>query len=236
MRPIVSFTGSPTYNLSKEIARLLNPLVGNSDYYVRNSSAFANDICSKRIDTEEIMVSFDVVSLFTKIPVDLAVQVARQRLERWDGLKDFTHWTVEDICKGLQMCLEATHLTFRGKHFKQIFGTAMGSPVSAVVANLVMEDVEERAMASFADRPRVWKRYVDDTFVILKRTSLDKFFDHINELEPSIKFTKECEEHGSLAFLDVLVSRSASGILSTSVYRKPTQSGRCLIFRSDQPL
>ena len=37
---------------------------------------------------------------------------------------------------------------------------------------LVMEDIETRALETFADPPRLWKRYVDDTFVIMKRSKL----------------------------------------------------------------
>ena len=44
----------------------------------------------------------------------------------------------------------------------------MGSPVSVVVTNLVMEDVETRAIEIFAHSPRLWLRYVDDTFVIIE--------------------------------------------------------------------
>ena len=49
----------------------------------------------------------------------------------------------------------------------------MGSPVSVVVANLVMEEVEERAIDSFGQPTRVWKRFVDDTFVILDKIAVD---------------------------------------------------------------
>ena len=95
------------------------------------------------------MVPFDIVSLFTKIPTGLAVEIAKSRLEGLDNLEEITSWTVEDICKGLQICLNATNLTFQGKRYKQIFSTAKGSPVSKVVANLVMEDVEKRALSTF---------------------------------------------------------------------------------------
>ena len=122
------------------------------------------------------MVSFDVVSLFTKIPTGLAVKIVKSRMETLDNLEEITSWSVEDICKGLQTCLNTTNLTFRGKHYKQIFGTVMDSPVSTVVANLVMEDVEKRALSTFHSPPKIWKRSVDDTFVISTKTRLKIFW------------------------------------------------------------
>ena len=145
-------------------------------------------------------------------------------------------WSVIDICNGLQICLEAIYLTFRKKIFKQIFGTAMGSPVSVVVANLVMEDVETRAIEAFAHPPRLWLRYVDDTFVIIEKKFLNIFFDHTNNLEPSIKFTMKTENDNQLPFLDTLIQRSKNGELSSSIFRKPTHTDRYLNFRSDHLL
>ena len=96
---------------------------------------------------------------------------------------------MEEICTGLRICLQATYLKFRNKFFGQIYGTAMGSPVSVVVADLVMEDVEERAIDSFGQPPKVWKQFVDDTFVILDKVAVDKFFSHLNKIQSFIKFT-----------------------------------------------
>ena len=137
---------------------------------------------------------------------------------------------------GLQICLEATYLTFRKKNFKQIFGTAMGSPVSVVVANLVMKDMENRAIETFAHPARLWLRYVHDTFVIIEKKFLNIFFDHINNLEPSIKFIMETENNNQLPFLDTLIQRSKNGKLSSSIFRKPTDTDCYLNFISDHPL
>ena len=102
------------------------------------------------------MVSFDVVSLFICVPTDLAVQVARRRLENAPTLPERTDHSVGDIVDPLTLCLNATFLQFRGKKYQQVHGTAMGSPVSVVVANLVMEDVEERALTTFHSFPHFW--------------------------------------------------------------------------------
>ena len=99
------------------------------------------------------MVSFDVVSLFTCVPTDLAVQVARRRLEKDQTLLERTDLSVDDIMDLLTLCLNATFLQFRGKVYQQVHGTALGSPVSVVIANLVMEDVEKRALTTFPPLP-----------------------------------------------------------------------------------
>jgi len=182
------------------------------------------------------MVSFDVVSLFTKIPIELALEITQCRLMYWTEFGNYTNWSIEDVCQGLKICLESSFLHFRGKNCKQIFGTAMGSPVSTVVANIVMEDIKSRAMKTSFCAPRLWKRCVNDTFVLIEQKHLTNFADHINKVESSIKFTMETETNGSIPFLDVLVKKGAIGQISTSALRKSTRTGRYLNYRSEQPL
>ena len=136
LRPIVSFVSSPTYELSKFLAGLLAPIVGLTSSNIRNSRAFVEFIRSQTIPKEEILVSFDVVSLFTCIPTNLAVQVAHRKLESDASLPKRTSLSVNNITDLVSLCLDATFLSFRGKMYQQVHGTAMGSLVSAVVANL----------------------------------------------------------------------------------------------------
>ena len=69
----------------------------------------------------------------------------------------------------------------------------MGSPVSVVVANLVMEGIERRALATFHTPPRFWRRYVDDTCTALLRDLVDPFHEHLKSIDPHIQFTVERE-------------------------------------------
>jgi len=173
-----------------------------------------------------IMVSLDLVSLFTKVPIQLALNIAKQRLQSDPDLSQCTGFSTSDLMKGLEICLISTNFKFRGKHYKQVLGTAMGSPVSSVVANLVMEDIETRALETFTDPPHLWKRYADDTFVIMKRSKLSKFLTHLNKIENSIQFTMQKEKAGCLPFLDLLFKHSPSGHLLSAVYHKPTNPFR----------
>ena len=104
----------------------------------------------------------------------------------------------------------------------------MGSPISPIIANLVMEWFEQHA--------RLWLRYVDDTFVIINRNEQDSFFTHINSINDNIKFTQEKCSDNKLAFLDCLVKIKDKHKLNTIVYRKPTHTDHYLQFDSHHPL
>ena len=157
LRPIVLFLSSPTYGLSKFLTSLLKPVMGLSAHHVRNSQDVAQFIKSQHLSGTEVLVSFGVVSLFTRIPTDLAVQVSHERLSGWKmtSLSQKTSLSVDDTCSLLSLCLEATYLVFEGRVYQHVHGTAMASPVSVVVANLVMEDIERRALATFHTPPRL---------------------------------------------------------------------------------
>ena len=72
LRPIMSFINSPTYNLSKFLSLILSSLLVNR-YSVRNSIEFVDYVQNFTISENEILVSFDVVCLFTSVPVDKAL-------------------------------------------------------------------------------------------------------------------------------------------------------------------
>ena len=111
----------------------------------------------------------------------------------------------------------------------------MGSPVSAVIANLYVEPFEEQAIDSAPYKPKIWKRYVNDTFTILDRGNVDSFLHHLNSQQPTIHFTMETEKESKITFLDTSVSREPDGRLTTSDYRKPTHTDQYLSYDSHHP-
>ena len=79
----------------------------------------------------------------------------------------------EDIMDSLNLCLTSTYFQYNGKHYKQLHGTAMGSPVSVVIAEIVMQHVEERALATCRQTIPLWLLYVDDTFTAVHKDEID---------------------------------------------------------------
>ena len=76
---------------------------------------------------------------------------------------------------------------------------------------------------------------MDDTFTILDHENVDDFLQHLNNQQPSIRFTMETEKDNKLAFLDTAVLREPDGRLTTSVYRKPTHTDQYLAYDSHHP-
>ena len=134
----------------------------------------------------------------------------------------------------LNLCLTSTYFQYNGKHYRQLHGTAMGSPVSVVVAEIVKQNIEERALTTCRQTIPLWLRYVDDTITAVHKDKIDEFHDHLNEQNPDIQFTREVEENGQLPFLDCLISRDEN-TLRTTVYRKPNHTDRLLDESSYNP-
>ena len=110
----------------------------------------------------------------------------------------------------------------------------MGSPVSIVVAKIVLQNIEEQTLASYKQTIQLWLCYVDDTFTILHKDEIEDFHEHINRQNAHIQFTKEIEDNGKIPFLDCLVIRDNNS-LQTTVYRKPTHIDRLLDESSYNP-
>nr|VZI51535.1 unnamed protein product [Spirometra erinaceieuropaei] len=81
LRPIVSLKGTPTYGLAKRLFRRLNFLTAESDTTVSSSAQFLQKLKGLSIHPNEVMVSFDVTSLFTSIPQDLAIETIELLLQ-----------------------------------------------------------------------------------------------------------------------------------------------------------
>ena len=142
--PIVAAIGSPTHQLARGLARILTPLAGRSPSHVKNSADFVGQIRQASLEETDVIASFDVASLFTRVPVNEALVVISQRLQNDATLKDRTNIDVPDLCTLVELCLKSTHFQFGKSFFEQVEGAAMGSPLSPIVANISWKTLRRR--------------------------------------------------------------------------------------------
>ena len=217
LRPIISSVGSVSYKLSKYLVKILSPLLGNiSGSHLINNEDLLNKLKEINISSNSKLVSFDVVSLFTKVPIV--------------DLLNFLHLELNNfnlpipnniIINLIRLCVIDCKFVFNEEFYVQHFGMAMGNPLSPLLAGLYMEFFERIHLPPLNLK---WLRYVDDCVaVVSNNTNLDSILENLNNKVSSIKFTIEIEKNNILPFLDVNIHKKDNN-LQYSVYRKPTNN------------
>ena len=117
------------------------------------------------------------------------------RSSRTPSVCQYKHQSPDQIIDLLSTCVKSTYFQWRETYYQQSFGTPMGSPISPILANIFMEDFEQKALETARYKPKLWLRYVDDTFIIWQHGSdkLSDFLDHLNQQHPRIQFTMKTE-------------------------------------------
>ncbi|XP_065356466.1 uncharacterized protein LOC135962995 [Calliphora vicina] len=235
LRPISASMKVPCYSLSKYIGTILRNIV-SPKYNIQNSVELKRKLESVSLENDDIMVSFDVVSLFTNIPIHLAI---RNILDKWKTLKEHTAIPRQTFLKILQFCLtDNNYLTFDNKFYHQTYGMPMGNPLSPTIANIVLDtlldDVIDELRANNIEIKFITK-YVDDLFAIIRKSDEEKILKTMNVYHNKIQFTIEREKNMSIPYLDINIIKD-NGRIRTNWYTKPTSSGRMVNFNSTQPL
>ncbi|CAF4873564.1 unnamed protein product [Rotaria magnacalcarata] len=165
------------------------------------------------------MVSFDVESLYTNVPVkeaiELALDIIYKRPNKPDKLltrkqtQQLLHHAVCDVS-----------FRFMDKTYIQKDGVAMGNAIAPILADLFMIKMEEKLNRFTKNRPKIWLRYVDNVFCIfdIEEKHIKIFLQRINMWHNNLKFTSEFEEDATLPFLGVLIKKENNSLI-TSVYR-----------------
>ena len=177
------------------------------------------------------LVSFDVVSLFTNVPLKRTVNVILDRI-----YKDKVIETKLKKCtlkKLIIDCCTKTTFSFNNKLYDQIDGVCMGSSLGPVLANIIMTELEKNILPSLIESGIIksYIRYVDDTLVLIKESEIQNVIDTFNSFDRNLKFTVDTFEDGNIHFLDISVLPDGS----TEVYSKPTNTGLYSHYKSYIP-
>lgn len=204
----------------------------NSIYNVKDAKDFKNRMDKINMNDDEIMVSFDVVSLFPSIPVNLAFKIIYRK---WNILEKFTNIPKELFMELLTFCIkDCRYFKYNDNCYEQNKGMPMGSPASPVIADIVMEELLDTTFGELNYRPRIITKYVDDLFAILNIEYMEETLMTLNSFNRQIKFTLGKEEKGTLPYLDSILIRKGN-VIKINWYQKPMASGRLINFYSKHP-
>ena len=232
LRPVISNIGTATYEISKYLASLLQP-IAKSKFTIESTKDFIGKIKCEKVNADSEMISFDVVSLFTSVPLDFTINLILKKV--YDEKLITTKLKREELKALLELCTKEMHFSFNGKIYRQVNGVAMGSPLGPVLANIFMVELESSLVPTMREWISVWYRYVDDTFTFVRKGGIDFVLGQLNNFHESIKFTFEKEADGSISFLDVKVMRETDGSFKTDIHRKKTDTNIYLNWSSFAP-
>ncbi|XP_078361337.1 uncharacterized protein LOC144645655 [Oculina patagonica] len=232
MRPILSATRTYNYGLAKWLEEKLQPLSYNR-YTITDTFEFANEIRELKIKDSDVLVSYDVSSLFTNVPLEETMQILADKAftNNWFNETHHLNLSRSDLVDLLRASTKDQLFQFNGQLYEQTDGVAMGSPLGPLLANVFMGYIEE-TLEREGKMPSFYKRYVDDTLTIMPDlTSATTFLQVLNNCHPSVNFTMETEKDRVLPFLGMQLLNRAPNI-ETKVYIKPTNTGLLLHYQS----
>jgi len=200
--------------------KILNKSMIHDKSNIKNSFELKKELIKIDLTTNLKLVSFDVVSLFTNIPINL---VNDSIMLRWENISLNTTLPIDEFLKGINLVLHSTVFKFDDKFYKQIFGTPMGSPLSPIIANIVLQDLERKALNSLNCSVPLYFRYVDDILIGAPQDKIQLILDHFNSLHERLKFTGELSIDNSINFLNLNIS-IIDKRFSFDLFYKPTFS------------
>ena len=227
--------GSAYHKIAEQVAKWLTVV---PECKINSSTKSVSEkVKNEELTEDETMISFDVSSLYTNVPVMEAIVYCAELLY---GLAAEKRPPVDQktfiILAKIASCdvIMSTHKGF----YKQIDGLAMGSPPAPHLANGWLSQFEN----TIKGKAKIYERYMDDILREIKRAVIEQKLEEINNLHPNLKFTMESEQQnpegtlGELPFLDMsIVHDLATGKLSSTWYNKPTDTGLILNYHALAP-
>lgn len=188
--------------------------------HIVNSVDFANKISRINLNTGK-MLSLDVDSLFTRVPIEDILAILEEKLP---DLNLDLPISLSKFIKLIKLCISDSVFRVGDDYYRQVYGMGMGNPLSPILCNLFMEHFESTLLPRIVPKPIPWLRYVDDIFSVWPEgEDFDAFLANLNNLHRTIKFKFEWEVNGSLPFLDVKIIK-IDMTRKLCIYRKPTSS------------
>ena len=163
---------SETNNLKHRYRKLPTSKILGSTFITFNTVNSTKDLVVK-IKNEKVpqncnMVSFDVKSLFTSVPLEYTIDIIIKPI--FEDHEITTIFTKSEMKKLLTLCTKSLHFSFNSQISIHIDGVVM--PLGPVIANIFMAELETTSVPKLEDHVQKWRRFVDDTFAYVKAGSV----------------------------------------------------------------
>jgi len=198
IRPLVDYTSAPTYKVAKKLEKLLKEyIILDNNYSLKNSYEIIDKTKNVNIKPHHILASFDVVNLYTNVPVSTTLDIVKKHLDKSSLLPE----AVAKMTSLLKEVLQQNYFEFGGNYYNQTDGIAMGSLLSGILSDIYLNHVENEYIFSdnntMKNKILFYYRFVDDTIVLFNGNArqLQKLQIYLNSISGKLKFTLETENN-----------------------------------------
>ena len=228
IRPVLSMPGSAYFGVASQVAFWLSLI---PECQINSSTkSVCDSLHELQLDKNEELVSFDVSSLYTNVPVREAIQTCADLIYNPDKNYPRPPVSKETFVTLAEIASCDVVMSTHAGYYRQIEGLAMGSPPAPHLANGWMSQYDETIKGT----SKVYTRYMDDILCDIDKDAIDAKLTSINSLHPFLKFTIERQENGEIPFLDMKIINT-EGKLSSTWYSKPSNTGLMMNFHALAP-
>jgi len=234
LRPIISMSGTVTHDISQFLNSIIRPFL-NKTKMVLSSTEVLVELQSIHLSPSDHLVSLDVESLFTNVPVATTIDFIIDSVYSHSDLPP-PEIPVETLRSLLKICTTENPFEFDGETYIQVDGVSMGSPLGPTFADFYMSQIENELLSqNEISNPSFYRRYVDDIIAVFNDRSHVEWFKTRFSNNSVLKFTHEEIENNLFHFLDIQLNLNADSKFHTSVYIKPTDKGIYANYHSHIP-
>ncbi|XP_067119158.1 uncharacterized protein [Centruroides vittatus] len=218
IRPVVEKCNAPTFALEKQLVRFIRDKIQDYPYCIKDSLQLVHRMNEIMLKDREHMTVMDFKALYPSIKLPPC----------FCALRDFLFNNIVNSFKYKRQILELADLIchssffeFQGKTYMQGRGVPMGSPISAMLCELVLRNLECNILPSFQEDIVFYTRYVDDIFIIWHNDrNTRRFLDAINSNPYGLTLELDQESDFRVNFLDLTIT-CKDGEIQTDIFRKP---------------
>lgn len=153
-RIICPYHEYPLSKFAKYLSNIITPTIRKSEYSLKDSKQFCEEIRKIKLTKNDKMFSLDIVNLFTNIPLKKTIEIIEKKLINDTELGNRTNMPIKEIIQSIKFCMIHNAFSFNSKFYLQISGAPMGCNLSPIIAEALVAHIFENALDKFTYKPK----------------------------------------------------------------------------------